>query len=494
MARSALQEKFRRLGRHGAVYAVGSLGERLAALLLLPLYTQVLPPAQFGVLGLILLTGQLAGTVCALGLRAGLFRSYYDYHEQRARRAVVGTVLWLTSAGSLVLLLGGLPGAGVLARWLCDSPAYRIHFVLLILFTVIDLFNQVAFALLRARQQARSYVLLHAGSLLLRVGLILYFVLLRELSVLGVLLGQLVGGALTAPALALCVRGQLSSAFLPGEARVLLRYGAPLALVGVFGFVSTYADRYVLKYYAGLEDVGLYTLAYQLGMVMVLGLITPLKLVWGPVFLSVKDEADFRLFCARTLTYVWFLGGWLFLAVSLLSRELLRVMAAPEYWAAYRPVPLIALAYLVWSSRSILEVGAVLGRKTPAIAAITAAGAALNLLLNFALIPRWGVSGAALATLVSFSATTLLDLLYNQRLFRVGYEWGRLLRLSGVMGGLLLVGWLAADQSLSVSLLRKLLVIGVYPLLLRAAGFFERPELARLRQALRRLGFGGRAR
>jgi O-antigen/teichoic acid export membrane protein len=490
-ARQSLAQTFTRVGRQGLVYGTGSIVQHLAAFVLLPLYTSALTTAEYGTLGLVLVTGQIAATIAALGLRPGLFRSYYDHAAEADRRTLIATVVYLTVGSSVLLCLLGIGSAAYLSEWILGTRAHALYFVLITLSAAGNCFGEIGFAVFRVRQQPAHFVVARLVVFLLRVGLVIYFVAVRGWGVFGVLLGYVLADAVSAAILLYQVREQVVLRFSWLEARKTLHFGAPLVLVGLFGFVSTYADRYILNALTSRSDVGLYTLAYQFGMLMVIVLITPVKLVWGPAFLSIKDQENFHQVCALALTYVMFLGGFLFLGIALLSEEVLQLIADPEFWAAYRIIPIIALTYLIWSARSLLEVGVQLARRTSAIAVLTLIGGGLNVGLNLLLIPGFGIMGAACATLISFSLVIIIDYLYNRRLVRIDYEWARIARVYLTVGVLLIGGSLLSPANVYLSAAVKLALIAAYPLLLLLLGFYRRGEIAQIKQLFQRIGVRG---
>jgi len=480
----SLFKKFKTVGKHGILYGTGSVARQLAAIVLIPLYTRVLTSADYGMLGLIIITGQIAGTVFALGLRSGLLRSFYDYTEDAPRKVVISTVLFLTAANSIILFLCGLLFCGYLSAQLFGSREYRFYIILIISSAVLDMFNQIVFAVFRARQKPGKFISLQMLFFLIKVCVIIYLVAIKGWAVKGVLVGQLTANGIAAFVLFWSVRNYIVPKFSLFEAHKMIRYGAPLVLVGIFGFVSTYIDRYILNFYVNLNKVGLYTLAYQLGMLMVVLLVTPVKQVWGPIFLSVKDHYNFEKFCAKSLTYLVVIGGFVFLPIALLSKELLYIMSSPEYWDAYTVIPIIAFTYLIWSTRSVLEVGILLKRRTMAIASYTLMGAAINIFLNIILIPRYGMTGAACATLVSFTATIIVDYIYNRRLFKIEYEWRRIAKAYIAIGIIFSAGYFYIIDNIYLSIAFKAVIIMLYPFLLLLLGFYENQEIARAKEVI----------
>ncbi|RKY11889.1 MAG: hypothetical protein DRP65_02855 [Planctomycetota bacterium] len=482
---STLGRKFKLMAGQGALYGAGSVMGRLAGIILIPLYTRALATSEYGILGLIVITGQIAGVIFSLGLRQGLVRSFFDYDRNEPRKIVISTVIFLTAVNSIVLLLCGLFLAGLLSNSLFGTREYGFYFILIIAGTICDMFNQIAFAVFRVRQEAKKFVFCQTLSLLVRAGIIIYLVAEAGWGIKGVIVGQLITNSIFMVFLLWMIRNHIVAKFSMPEAHKLIRYGTPLAFVGIFAFVLNYLDRIILNHYVTLDEVGLYTLAYQLGMLVNIVLIAPLKRLWGPVFLSVKEDENFNRFCAKSLTYVIVIAGLVFLLIALLSREALVVMSARQYWDSYSVIPIIALTYSLWSARSMIDVGVVLKRKTGAIALCTSIGAVLNIDLNLILIPRYGMVGAAWATLISFVITLGLDYAYNRSLFRIEYEWARLLKICAVVAVIFSAGYLYEINNLYLSIVFKLgIIVVLYPCGLLLLRFFDKPETARINKTI----------
>lgn len=478
----SLVQKFQEFGKDGIIYGLGAIAQKLIAFFLLPLYTTALTPTEYGVLGLITLTIQIGVMIYTLNISSGLFRSFYDYDTPQEQKVVVSTAFFITGISGLIFLVVGLIFADQLSYWLFETSQYRIYFTLAILTGFFSLFDGLMFTILRAQRKATQYTILQLTFLILNFGTIIFLVGIKQWGLTGVFLGQLIAEVFIVILLILTTKNFIALVFSYIEAKKMLSYSIPLVFAGLSGFVFTYIDRYFINAYLTLHEVGLYTLSYQLGMIVSTLLITPLKLTWGPIFLSAKDSSNLDVLCAKTLTYVFFVGGVITLAVSLLAKEAILILSDTVYFAAYTYVPIIALTYLIWSSRSIVEIGILIERKTKITALIMFLGAIINVILNFLLIPPYGVAGAAYATLVSFSIIIIIDYAYNQRLFKVHYEWMRLLKVSAVILILFFVGFLPEINSIILSLLYKISLIILYFLTLWGLRFFSVEEVTHIKR------------
>ena len=246
---------------------------------------------------------------------------------------------------------------------------------------------------------------------------------------------------------------------------------------GVAGFVLNLSDRYFLKLYTTLSEVGLYSLGYRLGEII-------WEIVWAmqlayPQFVLVNEKAPRAAHLyARVFTYYFAGLGFVVLTLSVYAQEIVTVMAAPEYREAYRVVPLIALGQLFRGFVLIGPIGLTLKRKTTYHALMALIAAGLNIGLNYLWIPRYGMMGAAVATAVAFGVQAVLITGISQRYYPIPIEVSRLFKLAFVATVVYLAStWLPADGDLLLDISAKALLLALFPCLLAALRFFQAGEI-----------------
>ena len=168
----------------------------------------------------------------------------------------------------------------------------------------------------------------------------------------------------------------------------------------------------------------------------------------------------------------------------LLSRWIVRALAAPEFFESYEAIGLLTAAAALYALYMVLLV--ILGRtgRTEFNFPATAVGLAANVALNLILVPPFGIVGAGAALVASYLVVLALMYGFTQRLFPVPYEWGRLARVVLVSAALVAAGELLLPTDGIVGLLTRMTLWFAYPLALLAIGFFtssERRSLAHLR-------------
>lgn len=214
----------------------------------------------------------------------------------------------------------------------------------------------------------------------------------------------------------------------------LLRYGFPLILLAFVTPVLTWSDRFFLKFFQiPLEDIGVYSIAYKFGMIINVFLVVPLQRGWGPMMyrLGVKEES--RQYHRDVMFYFAVAGSFFLLVISLFSKTVLSSVATEDYVKGAFVIPIVASAYLINGFRQFFSAGAALRDKTPRLALAAAMAIGINVVLNYVLVGRYGIAGAAWATLISYVTLVAFVYLASQRLAQIDWRWDGLFRLALVV-------------------------------------------------------------
>jgi O-antigen/teichoic acid export membrane protein len=253
------------------------------------------------------------------------------------------------------------------------------------------------------------------------------------------------------------------------------------------GWVIDQADRYMLGRMVGLEAVAVYGVGYKFASVVELLVVWPFQLAWPAFSFAISHRPEHRQVYARMLTYMFAVLTLMVLVLCLFARTGLSVLVGARYNGAATVLPLIGIAYALNGIHYCVSPGLHLAGKTRLLPWLASLAAILNVALNFAFIPPFGMVGAAWATVAAFGLVALGTAIVAQWHYPLRYEHDRLGRVAAIgvvgfvatsmaHGGMLaFTGWLGA-------------LLVAFPLALGLMGFFDSDE----RLALARLA--GRAR
>jgi O-antigen/teichoic acid export membrane protein len=412
--------KFKELLGHGAIYGIGSVLQALLGFVLIPLYTKNLTPEMYGVWALITLCGTLAGVVFYLGVSSALARSYYDYPEGPGRKAAVNTALLMSSFGAVAQISAGLIWGERMSVAVFGSAEFAPHVRLALVGSALGFLNQLFYVLLRFERQSTAVIILNVGSLLSGICLIVYLLLALKLGVLAPVLGEALNQLILLAALGWTCRKWLGGRISRSEVRLQLAFGLPTVMTGLLYFLHTAGDRFWIKKFGDLTDVGVYALAARIGMLIHLLLIGPFGQIWTPMRLEMKDNPGAAQFFGRVLTY-YVLAGLIFaLTLTLFSPEVVGLLArGQDYAVAAKAVPLVVCAHGIYGLVSLLDSGIIFSRRIHLTAIMAGVALAVNAASNFVMIPRLGFIGAGWSLLISMSVFSIGIALVSNKLFPV---------------------------------------------------------------------------
>ena len=225
----------------------------------------------------------------------------------------------------------------------------------------------------------------------------------------------------------------------------------------------------------GLGDAGLYSLSVKFAQAVNV-LVKGFQLAWPPLAYSIQDDDEARKAYAVIVT--WFVSVTTFVVAGmwLLSRWIVRVLAAPEFFDSYKTIGLISTGVMLYALYLVLVI--ILGRtgRTEFNFPATGAGTVVNIGLNLALLPSLGIVGAGISLVASYAVVLVLMYVFTQRLFKVPYEWARLAQAFGLAAALVTVGEVFVPTSGVGGLAGRTVLWLAYPLLLWATGFLNDEE------------------
>jgi O-antigen/teichoic acid export membrane protein len=477
----------RRLLTTGAAYQLADVVAKVIALALLPVYTRHLTRADYGTAELLLTVVILLSIVVRLGIGEALVRFHYLDADPARRRRVARTatgVLALTTtvtAGAAALAAAPLSEALLGAERPAELRAAALG---LWAFTNLEL----AYALLRVEERAREYLAASLVNVALTVALTVGLVVGLEEGAFGLLLGNF--AASTVVLLGLWVRLRDALGLRPGdvdraELGPMLRFGLPTVPAEVSVFALFFIDRLWLYRFESADAAGLYSLSVKLAGAVIFT-VRAFQYAWPPLAYSIEDDTEAGRVYARVATYYVVLTGVVVAALTLLGRWIVRLLAAPEFFAAHEALPWVALGWALYGLFLVLVAMAGRARVTVRNAPAALLGLGANVAALALLVPPLGIAGAGIALCAAYAVMLVAMYAFTRSLFPVPFEWGRLASVALVAAGLAVGGELALPTEGAEGLLARVAVAAAVPCALWWLGVVQPGEKAAVRRLVAR--------
>jgi O-antigen/teichoic acid export membrane protein len=428
--------KILNLGKETAIYGLSTIIGRLLNFLIVPFYANVLLPAENGVIANIYAYIAFGFVIFCYGMEPAYMRfvSSLEIGDKKQNFSVSFLSLLATSVLlSLVIHFNSIELAKLLSIDVTQHQFIRYAGWIL----CFDALTVIPFASLRMEHKAKIFALLKIFNISINLILNLVLIIGVGMHAEGVFLANLLASGLTfLLMLGMIIRNMTFT--LPFELyKEILKFGIPYIPAGLAGMAMQVIDRPIVKLLTNDATLGIYQLNYRLGIFMML-IVGMFDYAWRPFFLNHANDPDAKQIFSKVFTYYTAGAMTIFLTVSLFIQDLVRMkffgrQFFPQiYWQGVDIVQWVLLAYVFTGAYVIFIVGIYLKKKTKYLPILSGIGALLNIGANFLLIPRIGILGAALSTLLSYLVMAIGMYFVSQHYYKVEYEWRKIVKIVGL--------------------------------------------------------------
>lgn len=428
-----MSEQLTQLGKHTLVYTVGIILGKVASFVMLPVYTRYLTPADYGILELLGMTIDVIGMIAGVGIVAGVFKFYSEENDQAKKNTVISTAALSVAGLALATTIVGLALSSEMSRLVLGPGANARYMQLYFVVYLLQNFEYLPLALIRAENRSVLFVTVNALKLMAMLSLNILFVVYLGMGIEGVLTSNIIASAAVALGLTGYLVKRVGLRFSTKKFRQMLRFGSSIVLWSLASFVLVFSDRYFLNYYTDTATVGIYSLAYKFAFLLSVLAYTPFETIWMAERFEVAKQPDSQEVYSRVFRYMNVLLGLVALVLCLFIRDFLYVMSDPAFLPAYRLVPLLCAAQVIFIWAAYWNTGIYISGRTRVMATGAVVLVVATLILNYILIPPIGIYGAAWATIAAYSLRFLWIYRFAQRYYPIRYDWTEMVKLYGIL-------------------------------------------------------------
>ena len=412
--------------KKGGVYLLFAIISNMINLVIIPVYTNNMAAAEYGVFALAIPIQSLFSVLATLSVFSGMKRFFSECEDvQRLKNsAVVFILIW----GSVVLA-GAYLASGYIGNALFlnqeDSRIYVLMSAVTAFFSGI-VATYCAYYIMQYRAVRASAV--EILKLLLNLGIAFYAVAVLDGGVIGALWSVLLANALVAGIMIVIDIGELKRGFDAIMLKKMVAYGAGLGLGDVSSWVLTLIDRYFIGSMVGFTGVAVYSIGYKVGMLFIPLVKTPFSSIFIPYKFENHSSEDGRERIKKAYEYYCFAGWFVMFCICIMAAPAIRILATDKYMLGVFIVPFVAFSYFLEGLCEFYDLGLHVKGKTVVISAITGVSAVVNIALNIIMIPLFGIYGAAGATFISYFIVNLLSYVLGKRHYEIGigfFSWMR---------------------------------------------------------------------
>lgn len=423
-------DKLKGLTKDTAVYGVSTMIGRFLNFILVPFYTNIFSPPEYGIIQLIYAYIGILMIFYVYGLDAAFlkFAAFQEIGDEKDNFSTPFSSIFFTSIGLSGLLILNTSHIGEALRIPGDYH-YLIYLTAALIF--FDSNGVIPFLKLRLNRQAKKFTVIKIINIGVNIILNIYLILILRWGIESILISNLAASVISLLLLVPTILKYFRFKFHFQLFKRLLKFGLPYLPGGLAFMLVQVIDVPILEKLTDLKTVGIYKANYKLGIFMML-FVNMFQYAWQPFFLHNAKEANAKEMFSKVLSYFTLVGTSILIVLSLFITDIAQIqiggysLIGSKYWSGLHIVPIILLSYLINGMYIIFSAGIYIEEKSIYVPVIAGAGAIINITLNFALIPLLNITGAALATLASYLVMASGYYFVTQKFYKVKYELNRI--------------------------------------------------------------------
>ena len=425
-------------------YFAGQVIVMISGFISFPILTRIFSVGDYGILGLVTTTIFIATAIGKFGLVSSIIRFYAQFKSDK-RLGTFHTTMFIGSVGcaATIAILFYIVSRFFQGKVFDEKTVGLMPIVSILIFMTCTI--DILTSFLRAAQRTKLYnfvaLVRRYGSLLVSI----FFILFVVKGIYGFYFGHALWGAVILSFLIyISVKGKRVSD-LTFSSKLLgnsIKFGFPLIWAELGYLILNYVDRYLVQMYLGGVSLGIYVAGYNLATYVTEIIMYPINFAMAPIYMDIlvnRGEERTKEFFEKTFRYFLLIMFPIVFGFIAVGKDLIEILATSKYLEAYPIMIYVVIGQSIYACSILLNNGLFIKKKTYIVTYVIFAACLVNIGLNAVLIPRFGIVGAAQATLLSniFCAVMMTYYAFKEFSFRIDYS--RILLYLGIGGAMYLI-------------------------------------------------------
>ena len=384
------------------IYTVANILTKAISFIMIPVYTAFLSTKEYGVVDLLIITGSMISVIIGLEIHQAVSR-FFPESNNNDKITIVSTAFWSIVFLYVFFIICTTPFYSRISVFLFDSTKYKeIVFIAFLSFGFNFIYYYCSSQLKWQLKSKQNLLVSFIYSLI--VAIITYFMLLYKYGIMSVFIAQIIASIVCAILSYMYSKEYYAFVFDLSYLKKMISFSLPLVFSVIMAYAMVYADRFIIKYFLSVEDVGIYGIAFRFASVITL-LTSGIQTALTPLIYAHYRDENTPGSIAKIFNYFIILSVLLICFLFCFSEHIVRLVANESYIKAATIIP--------WLSISVLFIGIInfapgvfIAKKTSYVLYINICSLVLNILLNLVLIKKRRRNGK--------NKTLIVSLLQNQ--------------------------------------------------------------------------------
>lgn len=410
------------VAKNSIIYLGSSILNKAIPFLLLPILTKYLSPSEYGVLAIFQI--MITFSTAFIGMKApiNVSKNFFKYTREQVAK-LVGNILLILSLSTLLFTTLTFIFTLFFGK-IFSIPSNWLHLIPILSFMLMV--NRINLTILRNEGKAYTFGVFEISMTAINMGVTIILILFYQLGWHSRALGITVAYFLffIIGMVYMKKRNYLSFEIDKSEIKTILFISIPLVPHALGGTVISMSDRLFIEKMVGLEMVGIYSVGYMFGMIVMLFTDAFIN-AWSPWFYkNLSHPTNEKKRKIVKYSYIYIIGVFILaILISLIAELIMPYFVDEKFYKAKGFILWIALGYAVHGVYQIFFPYLVHISKTSFLAFSTVTAALVNLVLNYFFINYFGAIGAAYSTIISFLLSAIMVFLYQRKKYPM--PWGK---------------------------------------------------------------------
>ncbi len=403
--------RYKKLASNTVTFAIGTFSSKFLIFLMLPLYTRTLSNAEYGEVDLVVQACNLIIPIASAGIINALIRFGLDTN---ANKKGVFSFSILTCLLGFIILCIAKPLLMNISFLSANIPYVYFYVFASVLHSICSEF-------IRSQEYVRLYAFDGVFRTVITITLNIIFLAVMHLGIPGYLLATIMSDAASAVLLffsAGLYRFFSLKSIDRDTAASMLKYALPLIPTTISIWIISLSDRYILSYLIGNEANGLYAIAYKVPTIITI-MATIFMDAWQISSVSEYNKNGSVHFFSKVFSVYSALVFTASSAIIAFTKLITSILVSSDFYNSWQYMPILVLATVFSCFATFLSTIYMNEKKSGHVLLTTVISAVINIILNFTLIPSFGIQGAGISTLLSYLAMFLIRAVHSRSFIKM---------------------------------------------------------------------------
>ena len=407
-----------------AIYGISSMVSRFISIFLVPIYTTLLLPDDYGKLSLINSTFYFVTALAVFAMDSASARWYYDTEDLNEKKSIFSSWFWFQFFTSLILCIVIILSSTLFSRIILKEPNQQLLFIIPAVGLISSILPTMISNWLRYQRKAIHTVIFTICNVLLNIGLNILFVVYLKMNVKGILYALLISNSIASIYVLIILKDWIRfSYFSKQKLGEMLRYAMPLVPTAFAFWILNSSSTFLINYFHNKTEVGLFQIgsmvASAVGMV-----VGAFQMSWGPFAFSIIEKPQSKNVFSFVLTAYSALMCTVALGIALFAKEILILFTNAKYYDAYIVAGILAFNTIIYGYAYIAVIGSNIKKDNKPLAISIFLAAIITTIIYFFLVPKFGKEGAALSTFLGYIIVPIYLFYRSQKHWYIPFNFG----------------------------------------------------------------------